>query len=55
MTVCRTRVDDYPDQILHGQVNQLALVASPQAWMSSDVKVYQSMIHRWAFEGLKPG
>jgi multidrug efflux pump subunit AcrA (membrane-fusion protein) len=50
------RVDAYPDQVLHGHVKQLALVASQQDWMSSDVKVYQSMISiDEPFEGLKPG
>jgi HlyD family secretion protein len=50
------RVDAYPDQILHGHVKQVALVASQQDWMSSDVKVYQSMISiDEPIEGLKPG
>jgi multidrug efflux pump subunit AcrA (membrane-fusion protein) len=52
----RIRSDAYPDKILNGHVKSVATVASQQDWLSSDVKVYQTMIAiDEAVEGLKPG
>jgi HlyD family secretion protein len=52
----RVRVDAYPDQVLRSHVKSVATVASQQDWLSSDVKVYQTMIAvDESVEGLKPG
>jgi HlyD family secretion protein len=38
------RVDAVPGKVLRGHVKSVAQVASPQDWMSPDVKVYQSYV-----------
>jgi HlyD family secretion protein len=38
------RVDAFPDKVLNGHVRTVAAVASQQDWMSSDVKVYQTLV-----------
>lgn len=38
------RVDAVPGKVLKGHVKSVAQVASPQDWMSPDVKVYQSYV-----------
>jgi multidrug efflux pump subunit AcrA (membrane-fusion protein) len=50
------RVDAFPDRILRGHVKMVATVASQQDWMSSDVKVYQTLVAvDEPMDGLKPG
>lgn len=50
------RTDAFPSRKLHGSVHQVATVSSQTDWMSSDVKVYQTMVSiDEAIEGLKPG
>lgn len=49
------RVDAFPDRMLKGHVRTVAAVASQQDWMSSDVKVYQTLVTiDEVVEGLKP-
>ena len=51
-------VDSRPDKVLKGHVKSVAQVASPQDWMSPDVKVYQAYVQiDDSVEGLelKPG
>ncbi len=51
----QVRVDAYPDRLLPGHVRMVAAVASQQDWMTSDVKVYQTLVTiDEAVEGLKP-
>jgi hypothetical protein len=38
------RVDAFPDRLLRGHVRSVAAVASQQDWMSSDVRVYQTLV-----------
>jgi HlyD family secretion protein len=50
------RSDAFPDKMLKGHVKSVATVASQQDWMSTDVRVYQTMISiDEPLEGLKPG
>lgn len=54
----KIRVDSRPDKLLNGHVKSVAQVASPQDWMSPDVKVYQSYLEiddPVEELGLKPG
>jgi multidrug efflux pump subunit AcrA (membrane-fusion protein) len=52
----RVRVDAYPDRDLKAHVKSVATVAAQSDWMSSDVKMYVTMIAiDEALEGLKPG
>src|SRR5207245_889316 len=52
----RVRVDAFPDHVLKAHVKQVATVASQADWMSSDVKVYQTMVAiDEPVENLKPG
>ncbi len=49
------RIDAFPDRALKGHVRTVAAVASQQDWMSSDVKVYQTLVTvDDPPEGLKP-
>jgi hypothetical protein len=49
------RIDAFPDRPLKGHVRTVAAVASQQDWMSSDVKVYQTLVTiDDPVEGLKP-
>jgi HlyD family secretion protein len=52
------RVDAAPQKLLKGHVKMVANIASPQDWMSPDVKVYQALVEiDDSVEGmkLKPG
>jgi len=50
------RIDAFPDRVLHGHVKSVATVASQADWMSTDVKVYQTMVSiDEPVEGQKPG
>jgi multidrug efflux pump subunit AcrA (membrane-fusion protein) len=52
----RVRVDAYPDRELKAHVKSVATVAAQSDWMSSDVKMYVTMIAIDEVpEGLKPG
>jgi RND family efflux transporter MFP subunit len=52
----RIRIDAFPDRDLRGRVKTIATVASQTDWMSSDVKVYQTMVSiDEQVENLKPG
>lgn len=52
----QVRVDAYPDRVLSGKVAQVATVASPADFRTSDVKVYAVTISLDdAPNGLKPG
>lgn len=54
--MARVRIDAFPDRILRGHVKTVATMASQTDWMSSDVKVYQTMVAiDEPLEGLKPG
>lgn len=49
------RVDAFPDRTFPGHVRSVAAVASQQDWMSSDVKVYQTLVTiDEVVDGLKP-
>ena len=49
------RIDAFPDRLLRGHVRVVAAVASQQDFMSSDVKVYQTLVTiDETVEGLKP-
>ena len=49
------RIDAFPDRQLKAHVRTVAAVASQQDWMSSDVKVYQTLVTiDDPVEGLKP-
>lgn len=49
------RVDAKPGQVLKGHVRSVAAVAAQADWMSSDVKVYQTLVLLdESIEGLKP-
>jgi multidrug efflux pump subunit AcrA (membrane-fusion protein) len=49
------RIDAFPDRVLKGHVRTVAAVASQQDWMSSDVKVYQTLVTiDEELPGLKP-
>jgi hypothetical protein len=49
------RVDAFPSRVLKGHVRSVAAVSSMQDWMSSDVKVYQTLVTiDEPVEGLKP-
>jgi HlyD family secretion protein len=51
----KIRIDAYPDRTFDGHVRTVAAVASQSDWMSSDVKVYQTLvIINESVEGLKP-
>lgn len=53
---CLVRVDAVPDKMFKGHVESIANAASPQDWMSPDVKVYQAYIDiDGTVEKLKPG
>ena len=50
------RIDAFPDKLLQAHVKTVATVASQQDWMSSDVKLYQTMVAiDESVDGLKPG
>jgi RND family efflux transporter MFP subunit len=50
------RVDSFPDQQLHGQVETVSTVSSQLDFWSSDVKVYTTKVGiEESLEGLKPG
>jgi multidrug efflux pump subunit AcrA (membrane-fusion protein) len=50
------RVDAFPEQMLKGHVRTVATVASSSDFMTSDVKVYQTVVGiDDQFPGLKPG
>jgi multidrug efflux pump subunit AcrA (membrane-fusion protein) len=50
------RIDSIPGRIFKGHVKTVATVASQQDWMSSDVKVYQTMVSiDEEIEGVRPG
>lgn len=50
------RVDAYPNRPLVGNLRSVASVASPQDWLSADVKVYPAIVALNAsLPGLKPG
>jgi multidrug resistance efflux pump len=50
------RVDSFPDQLLHGEIETVATVSSQQDYMSADVKVYTTKIAiHDELPGLKPG
>lgn len=52
----QVRVDSFPGRVFRGHVTLVATVASQADWMSSDVKVYQTMVAiDEAVEGLRPG
>lgn len=52
----RIRVDAFPNRPVRGHVKMVATVASQSDFLSSDVKVYQTMIALdETMEGLKPG
>jgi multidrug efflux pump subunit AcrA (membrane-fusion protein) len=49
------RIDAFPDRLLRGHVRTVAAVASQTDWMSSDVKVYQTLVTiDEPIDGLKP-
>ena len=51
----KVRVDANADRLFEGHVRTVAAVASQQDWMSSDVKVYQTLVTiDEVVEGLKP-
>lgn len=50
------RIDAVPGKTLPGHVKSIATVASQQDWMSTDVKVYQTLVSiDQSLDGLKPG
>ena len=50
------RVDAFPDKVLRGKVEQIAPMASPQDWLSADVKLYPITVAIMGTgPGLKPG
>lgn len=50
------RVDSFPGRVFRGHVTTVATVASQQDFLSSDVKVYQTMVAiDEPVEGLRPG
>lgn len=52
----QVRVDAFPERSLSGEVKFVATVASQQDWLSSDVKVYQTLVSiKESVPGLKPG
>lgn len=52
---CQIRVDAMPGRLLKGHVRNVAAVAAQGDWMSSDVKVYQTLVTiDESVEGLKP-
>jgi HlyD family secretion protein len=49
------RVDAFPNRVFTGRVRSVAAVANQQDWMSSDVKVYQTLVLiDGTVDGLKP-
>lgn len=52
----QVRVDSFPGRVFRGHVTTVATVASQQDFLSSDVKVYQTMVAiDEPVEGLRPG
>src|SRR5262249_4720860 len=52
----RVRIDAFPDRMLKGHGQTVATMAPQTDWMSSDVKVYQTMVAiDEPMDGLKPG
>jgi multidrug resistance efflux pump len=50
------RIDSIPGEIFRGRVRSVATVASQQDWLSSDVKVYQTMVSiDQQVDGVRPG
>lgn len=50
------RIDAFPEKILHGHVKTIEEVASQGDWMSSDIKVYKTMVSiDESLPDLKPG
>jgi multidrug efflux pump subunit AcrA (membrane-fusion protein) len=50
------RVDAFPDKVLRGKVQGIATVASPQDWLSADVKLYPVIVSiEDVLPTLKPG
>jgi multidrug efflux pump subunit AcrA (membrane-fusion protein) len=50
------RIDSVPGKVFRGHVKSVATVASQQDWMSSDVKVYQTMVSiDDTVENVRPG
>jgi HlyD family secretion protein len=40
----KVRVDAFPGRVLRGKVRDVKTVASPDSWLASDVKLYQTMV-----------
>jgi HlyD family secretion protein len=50
------RLDAFPDRVYHGQVESVAVLPDPGNWLSSDTKVYETVVTiDEEVEHLKPG
>ncbi len=50
------RLDAFPDRVYHGQVESVAVLPDPGNWLSSDTKVYETIVTiDEEVEQLKPG
>ncbi|MFN6051620.1 MAG: hypothetical protein ACK47R_12380, partial [Planctomycetia bacterium] len=50
------RIDAFPDKVLQGHVKHIDEVAAQSDWLTSDIKVYRTLVSiDESLPGLKPG